>query len=130
MRKIIKDMVIILIPFIPHLSYECLSKLSKDEKFSWPKVNKELLKIQKIKMAVQINGKTRSIIEIKNNSEEKAVLNGINLKIRDNDIVTVYGNSGVGKTTLLNIVSGIIYPDKMILFIKHFQEAGFDLITL
>ena len=48
----------------------------------------------------------------KNNFEEKAVLNGINLKIRDNDIVTVYGNSGVGKTTLLNIVSGIINPDK------------------
>ncbi len=73
LRKIIKDMFIILIPFIPHLSYECLSKLSKDEKFSWPKVNTELLKIQKIKMAVQINGKTRSIIEIKNNSEEKFV---------------------------------------------------------
>ena len=50
-----------------------LAFLSKDEKFSWPKVNTELLKIQKIKMAVQINGKTRSIIEIKNNSEEKFV---------------------------------------------------------
>ena len=48
----------------------------------------------------------------KNNFEEKAVLNGISLKIRDNDIVTVYGNSGVGKTTLLNIVSGIINPDE------------------
>ncbi|MBI71986.1 MAG: lipoprotein-releasing system ATP-binding protein LolD [Candidatus Marinimicrobia bacterium] len=48
----------------------------------------------------------------KNNFEEKNVLNGISLKIRDNDIVTIYGNSGVGKSTLLNIVSGIINPDK------------------
>ena len=28
----------------------------------------------------------------KDNFEEKALLNGINLKIRDNDIVTVFGN--------------------------------------
>ena len=54
----------------------------------------------------------------KNNFEEKAVLNGVSLKIRDNDIVTVYGNSGVGKTTLLNIVSGIIKPDKGIVNIN------------
>tara|TARA_Y100000768_G_C23888839_1_gene639054 strand:- start:178 stop:840 length:663 start_codon:yes stop_codon:yes gene_type:complete len=54
----------------------------------------------------------------KNNFEEKNVLNGISLKIRDNDIVAVYGNSGVGKSTLLNIVSGIINPDKGIVNIN------------
>ena len=54
----------------------------------------------------------------KNNFEEKAVLNGVSLKIRYSDIVTVYGNSGVGKTTLLNIVSGIIKPDKGIVNIN------------
>ena len=54
----------------------------------------------------------------RNNFEEKNVLNGISLKIRDNDIVTVYGNSGAGKSTLLNIVSGIIDPDKGIVNIN------------
>ena len=33
------------------------------------------------------------------NFEEKC-LNGISLKIRDSDIVTVYGNSGAGKKYL------------------------------
>ena len=46
-----------------------------------------------------------------NSFEEISVLNGISLNIRDNDIVTIYGNSGVGKSTLLNIISGIINPD-------------------
>ena len=48
----------------------------------------------------------------KNSFEEINVLNKISLNLKDNDIVTVYGNSGVGKSTLLNIVAGIINPDK------------------
>ena len=54
----------ILIPFTPHLSYECLEILDVKEKKYWPKVDTNLILKEKIKMAIQINGKTRDIIEV------------------------------------------------------------------
>ena len=47
----------------------------------------------------------------KNNSDSVAVLEGISLKIKKSEITTIYGNSGVGKSTLLSIVSGMLKAD-------------------
>jgi len=46
-----------------------------------------------------------------NNNKEVHVLNNISLKIEKGEIVTIFGHSGVGKTTLLNIIGGLISPD-------------------
>ncbi len=54
----------ILIPFTPHMAYECLEMLGEKDLKNWPKIDTKLILKEKTKMAVQINGKTREIIEI------------------------------------------------------------------
>ncbi|MFC1670476.1 ABC transporter ATP-binding protein [Spirochaetota bacterium] len=44
--------------------------------------------------------------------ERKSVLNGLNLKIDKGEIISITGKSGCGKTTLLNIIAGIISKDR------------------
>jgi NitT/TauT family transport system ATP-binding protein len=39
------------------------------------------------------------------------VLNGVDLKIREGEFVTIVGPSGCGKSTLLNIIAGLDRPD-------------------
>ena len=46
-----------------------------------------------------------------NNGESTAVLEDISLEIQKTEIVTIYGNSGVGKSTLLSIISGMVKAD-------------------
>ena len=41
---------------------------------TWPEINNKLNLDQKVKIAIQINGKTREIIEIKKDSSEKKVV--------------------------------------------------------
>ena len=56
----------LLIPFIPHLSHECLELFNCKTIDKWPKIEKGIE--QQAKLAVQINGKTRDIINVKTNS--------------------------------------------------------------
>jgi len=64
-----------LIPFVPHLAHECLEQLGEKNINVWPTFNSNLSIEEKIKIAIQINGKTREIIEIKKDSDEKDVIN-------------------------------------------------------
>ncbi|AHI52535.1 ABC transporter ATP-binding protein [Spiroplasma culicicola] len=48
----------------------------------------------------------KKIIELKDVTKNK-ILENINLEIQENEIIAIMGNSGVGKTTLLNIMSGL-----------------------
>lgn len=45
-----------------------------------------------------------------NSQEEIEVLNNINLKINESDTISIQGISGVGKTTLLNLIGGFDSP--------------------
>ena len=67
------------------MAYECLEMLGAKEVKSWPKIDTKLILEEKIKMAIQINGKTRDVIEIKKGvnqpSVEKICKN--NIKIKD-----------------------------------------------
>ena len=56
-----------------------------------------------------------------NNDETVSILNDISLKIKKNDIVIIYGNSGVGKSTLFSILSGMLEPDSGIIKIKNME---------
>ena len=47
----------------------------------------------------------------KSSNKEVQVLDDISLNIKKGQIITIFGHSGVGKTTLLNIVGGLIKPD-------------------
>ena len=64
----------ILIPFTPHLAYECLEMIGAKEIKSWPKIDASLIEKEKIKMALQINGKTRDVIDIQKDLNENKVL--------------------------------------------------------
>lgn len=43
---------------------------------------------------------------------EKQVLKGVDLELKDKDFVTVIGGNGAGKSTILNMIAGVHYPDK------------------
>ena len=96
-NKVLKESVIkfmkLMIPFTPHLAYECLELLKCDTFNKWPDVNKNLQ--LEVKFAVQINGKTRDIIAIKKDTLE----NEINDIIKDNfKIKKYFENKKVIKT--------------------------------
>ncbi|AVU28878.1 MULTISPECIES: ABC transporter ATP-binding protein [Serratia] len=59
-----------------------------------------LLTVNNVSKSVQPTGK-----------EKRLVLNEINLRLYDNEVVSILGQSGSGKSTLLRILSGLIAPD-------------------
>lgn len=52
------------------------------------------------------------------NKEEITILKGLNLQVRQGDMVAIMGPSGSGKTTLLNIISGVDRPDQGSVYIE------------
>ncbi|GAA4859196.1 ABC transporter ATP-binding protein [Paenibacillus vulneris] len=44
--------------------------------------------------------------------DEKVALSNIQLNMKEGDFVTVIGSNGAGKSTLMNIISGVMIPDK------------------
>ena len=54
----------------------------------WPEVDNKFRLDEKIKMAIQINGKTREIIEVKKDLDEKNVINEIKKNKKINDQLT------------------------------------------
>ena len=54
----------------------------------WPEIDAKLSSNKKIKIAIQINGKTREIIEVKKDSDEKNVINEIKKIKKINDKLT------------------------------------------
>ena len=64
----------ILIPFTPHLAHECLEQQGAQGINNWPEISNRLIVNEKIKIAIQINGKTRDIMEIKKDLDEENVI--------------------------------------------------------
>ena len=52
-----------------------------------------------------------SAIGISKSFQGRKVLDGINIEIKKSEIIAITGTSGVGKTTLLNILSTLDIPD-------------------
>ncbi|MDF2473731.1 MAG: ATP-binding cassette protein [Anaerocolumna sp.] len=47
-----------------------------------------------------------------NTINEKQVLNGVNLQLTPGDFVTIIGGNGAGKSTMLNMIAGVHFPDE------------------
>lgn len=57
----------------------------------------------------------KTILEIKDihyRTKNKKILNGVNLKVRRNEVLSIIGVNGTGKTTLASILTGINKPKK------------------
>ena len=86
MTNMIKIMKL-MIPFTPHIAYECLTNLKCKELNQWPKVNEETVKNSEIKMVVQINGKTRDVLNVKRNLEEAEIADLVNKSLKANKYI-------------------------------------------
>ena len=65
-----------LIPFVPHMACECLElQKYENEFYEWPITDKSLKIQEKVKIAIQINGKTKQIIEMNKDLNEKEIFN-------------------------------------------------------
>ena len=62
----------LMIPFTPHLARECLSLLGCKKPLEWPEIDIKSTS-NKIKFAIQVNGKTRDIISVNKNLKEKNI---------------------------------------------------------
>ncbi len=88
LSKTIHNLTIIIHPFIPHLSEEMWQKMGMDglcASANWPKTQ-QFFKEDVIKMPIQINGKTRSLVEITNDEDKNLVMKKVmaDLKIIKN----------------------------------------------
>jgi len=74
--KIIKNLIIIIHPFIPHISEEIWEKVGSGglcASASWPDT-KDKFKKSVLMLPIQINGKTRSLIEVKEDEKKELIL--------------------------------------------------------
>ena len=60
---------------------------------------------------------------------DKEVLKNINLAIPKNKIIAIVGESGAGKTTLMNLLTGLIKPHTGRLLIDDIPIEQYDIIT-
>ena len=75
-HEAIESILLMLSPITPHISQHLWWKLYPEELIldkSWPEADAELLQDDKLKIAVQVNGKLRSEIEIGNETPEEEV---------------------------------------------------------
>ena len=62
-------MMILMIPFTPHLAHECLEFFNYKDFNNWPKIDRENI-LDEITLAVQVNGRTKDIINVKKDMDE------------------------------------------------------------
>jgi leucyl-tRNA synthetase len=74
LKKNLSNLMKVIIPFVPHLAHECLEKLNERNISTWPEIDNTLKLSEKIKIAIQINGKTREVIEIKKDLDKEAAI--------------------------------------------------------
>jgi leucyl-tRNA synthetase len=99
-----KKILSVMSPVIPHFANECMKMLDIEEnEIYWPKTNETYLTKNTIKFIVQINGKTRKIIDSEKNISEEELL----LKIQTDVKLNNYLKTG-------SIQKKIFIPNKLI----------------
>ena len=86
-----------------NLNFELIDKNSKIE------INNEFSKIEKIQEDLKFN----NLIELKNisfsyNDKSEKLFDDLNLSIKKNETIGIIGGSGVGKTTLIDMILGLL----------------------
>ena len=76
-KKLIEELVIILSPFVPHIAEEFWSLLGQSQTISyqsWPQYSEDLIQLDEVAIAVQVNGKLRANINVAKDSNESDVI--------------------------------------------------------
>ena len=108
-RKLIEELVIILSPFVPHLSEEFWSLLGHSETItyqSWPLFDENLIQLDEVTIAVQVNGKLRANINVSKDLDEKDVISEA-LSLENVEKFTSEGN----------VVKTIYVPNRLLNFV-------------
>lgn len=59
-----------------------------------------------------------------NTVNEKLVLNNFNLELNEGDFITVIGGNGAGKSTMLNMIAGVHFPDQGSILLDGIDITG------
>jgi len=89
-----KNILSIMSPIIPHLTFECLETLKLDVFQNWPKVDKKMLENKTIDFVIQINGKKKEIMKVKKDINEKTVMELIK---KDDKMIKNFKNKEIDK---------------------------------
>ena len=76
-KETLSTMAVLLSPFAPHVAEELWEELGHTEsvfKAGWPKYDEHAMKDDEIKVPVQINGKTKAVIEISADASKEEIL--------------------------------------------------------
>lgn len=86
------------------------------------KNNKDFKKIKLNKFYFQ----NLSLKNLAYKSQKKILFNNLNFSIKRNESVVIYGKSGLGKTTLINLITGLYSPYKGSIFFNEFDISKHD----
>ncbi len=67
---------------------------------------------------------------VKKSYGNKTVLDGFNLKVERGEFLTIIGNSGGGKTTILKLINGLLKPDGGTVLVRGEDISKVDIIAL
>ncbi len=105
-KEVIKNLVVILSLFTPHMCEELWKKFNEEESVRvkpWPVYDSEFVKDEEVEIPVQVNGKLRARIVVERGLDEEKVKEKV---LSDKKIKSLIG--------LDKIVKWIIIPDKLI----------------
>ena len=102
-KETLEDAVVLLAPFAPHIAEELWEELGHTEsvfKAGWPKYDENAMKDDEIKVPVQINGKTKAVIEISADASKEEAL--------------AAGKEAIADKLTGNVIKEIYVPKKII----------------
>ena len=108
-KKLIEELVIILSPFVPHIAEEFWSLLGQSQTISyqsWPQYSEDLIQLDEVTIAVQVNGKLRANINVSKDLNESDVIS----EAMSLENVKKFTSDG-------NIVKTIYVPNRLLNFV-------------
>ena len=108
LSMVVEKLIIIIHPFIPHISEEIWQEMGNKElciSAKWPETE-QYFEEDIIRMPIQINGKTRSLIDVVSNEDKDVIMKRVML---DPKIIKNVENKRILKTifvpnTIINMV--------------------------
>ena len=96
-KETLETVIILLAPFAPHISEELWSQLGHEDSVfmnRWPSADKEAMKDDEVNIAVQLNGKTKTVIQVAADAKKEEVLDmgkdALGSKLPENIIREIY----------------------------------------